>query len=324
MRRNRIVPLLFLLCLMPVLLAGRAKINVISVGDSWAEGWCDAMERVIRLHGTRVEVWNRGISGSAAVNWATPGALLDVELTLLQHPEIDWLTLSIGGNDLLDGYLLMGLGDEVFPLIDEALRTVLDELLAFRPELKISLNGYDFPNFEHTLDCIVMGQAMLGGNTYSQNHLFAQITDIAAAIADDYPQVHHTALLGAMQQADGMPLAPNYYRPSPARFFPEEECIHPTAGGYDVVMERLWDEFFEPLNNPTDDDTVDDDTVDDDTSDDDAVDDDLVDDDAIDDDVIDDDDLDDDADNDDAVDDDAADDDDSSADDDDDDDGCSC
>ena len=307
-----------------------APIHVISLGDSWANQWCEDMQWVLLLHGVPATVHNYGIYGSTSTLWAAPGAMLEVQAFLLTHPEVEYAVVSLGGNDLLDGYLLGGYGDTLFPIVDECIRIVIDQLLDVRPDLYISLNGYDFPNFEHTLECISLGQLYLGGNTYTQNTLFSRLTEIAADIAGDYEQVYHTDLLGTLQEAGGMPFTPNFWRPSPAEFFPDGECIHP-RDGYWHLMQRLYDGFFDPLLNqtPTDDDTIDDDTVDDDVADDDVTDDDTSDDDDVtDDDVADDDAADDDAADDDVADDDAADDDEPSAgsgqSDDDDDDGCGC
>jgi lysophospholipase L1-like esterase len=272
------------------------KINVVSIGDSWAGGWCEEMQWTILAHGVAVDVYNKGIAGSTATLWATPGALTDVELLLFQHPEIDWAVVSMGGNDLLDAYLLQGMGDAVFPVIEESVRAVLDQLVAFRPELKIAYNGYDFPNFEHNDYCIVMGQLMLGGLTYDKNVLFQRLTEIAQSIAADYPQVYAVDLLGTLQTAGGVPGAPNLWLPSPAQYFPEDDCIHPSDGGYWPIMDAIYEGFFSPLNgtdDDTDDDTVPaDDTIppDDDSADDTASDDTSIpsDDDAVDDDLGDD------------------------------------
>jgi len=281
MRREHLVLSLALLALLAAPALAGEKINVISLGDSWAEQWCEDMKWVILLHGTPVEVYNYGIYGATSTMWAAPGAMLEVQLLLWEHPEIDWAVVSLGGNDLLDGYLIGGLGDEVFPIIDVSVRVVIDQLLAIRPNMKIALNGYDFPNFEHSLDCILQGQLFLGGNTYTQNVLMGELTNIAAGIAAAYPQVHHTSLLGTLQEAGGVPFPPNYYRPSPAGFFPgDDECIHPTGdNGYWYLMQRLYDNFFGPLNTPDDDDDDDDNNDNDNNDNDNNDNDDLLDDD---------------------------------------------
>jgi hypothetical protein len=110
---------------------------------------------------------------------------------------------------------------------------------------------------------------MLGGNTFTQNSLLAELTSIAQRIAQDYPQVYATDFLGTLQQVGGTANPPNFYRPSPAVFFPTDDCIHPSVGGWRHIMFRIYDEFFEPLIYPDDDDDDDNDDDDDDDSDDD-------------------------------------------------------
>lgn len=276
-------------------LAAKPKISVMSVGDSWAEGWCDDLEFVLKLNGHQVDMFNKGIPATTAMLWVQPGALTDVKLNLITNPQIEWLMLSLGGNDLFDGYLLMGYGDALFPLVDGWLRQIIDELLATAPHLNISLNGYDFPNFEHCVECILMGQAALGGNTYTQNLLIAELTYMAQEIAGDYPQVHAVDLLGTLQEAGGVPFAPNFYRPSPADYFPGADCIHPSDGGWRIIMHKLYDEFFTPILEGDDDDDVTDDDDNDTTDDDDVTDgDDTTDDDDFSDDDFSDDSTDDD------------------------------
>jgi len=226
------------------------QIKVVTVGDSWAYNWGDALVDELLSHGIQVDLYNKAVPGSTAQLWAQPGALLDVEALLLGNPDIQFIVLSIGGNDLLDGYLVGGYGEEVFPLIEQYTRSVINELLSYFPYLKISLNGYDFLNFEMTPECILMGETMLGGSTYDKNILFTKLTGIAQKIAADYPQVIATNLLGAMQMATGM-RAPNPFLPTPASMMGEGDCIHPNYQGYRALMRRIYAGFFEPLLHPT-------------------------------------------------------------------------
>ena len=254
MRRSIVVVLLAGFCVFALCGAG-PKINVMSVGDSWAHGWVGAMEAVILSHGTLVEAHNKGIPGTTAELWADEGTLLlaDAQLHLFNHPEIEWVVLSLGGNDLLDHYIIgYGMGDDVFDFIEPNLRAVIDGLLLIRPTLKIFVNGYDFLNFEMSLVCIVLGNEIFGGSTYDKNMLMQGLTDIAGRVAADYSQVYTTNTIGALQGAGGVQDAPNYYLPSPEQYFPTDDCIHPSAnGGWFVLMDEIWDGFFGPLNEPT-------------------------------------------------------------------------
>ncbi len=314
MKRSIAVLLLAGFCVFALCGAG-PQINVISIGDSWAAGWVDAMSAVILGHQTAVQAHNKGFHGTTAEIWADPGMLLlpDAQLYLFDHQEIEWAVVSLGGNDLLDNYIIgHGLGDDIFDFIEPNVREVIDGLLFVRPNLKIFLNGYDFLNFEMSAFCIVLGNEIFGGLTYDKNMLMQGLTDLAERVAADYPQVYTVDAIGALQQAGGTPGAPNYFLPSPAQYFPTDDCIHPSAnGGWFVIMEQIWNGFFGPLNEPTtttttttststttttiwippDDDA--DDDLDDDVNDD--ADDDQTDDDWIDDDINDD--ADDDTDN---------------------------
>ena len=285
----------------------------------------------IQSRGVSVVAHNKGIYGTTADLWANPGSFLlaDVVTYLNAHPEIDWIVISLGGNDMLAEYALGGgYGMALFGMIEADLRSIVNTLLAARPSLKIWVNGYDFLNFEQSPLCILLGQQIFGPSlTYNQNLVLAQLTVTALNVAGDYSQVYSANLLGSMQAAGGVPGAPNFLLPSPAQYFVYDDCVHPSNGGYRVVMARIYDNFFGPLNPevtttttttttstttstlPSDDDADDDaDNDGDDDADDDADDDDDIDDDVDDDDSDDDDADDDDADDDDADDDDADDD----------------
>ncbi len=297
----------------------RPTIHVLSMGDSWSNQWVGDMVAEIESRGDTVVAHNKGIYGSTADLWADAGSFLlaDVVVYLNAHPEIEWIVISLGGNDMLAEYALGGgFGMALFGMIETDVRQIVNTLLAARPSLKIWVNGYDFLNFEQSPLCILLGQEIFGPSlTYNQNLVLSQLTAMAQDVAGDYAQVHAANLLGSMQAADGVPGAPNLLLPSPAHYFVYDDCVHPSVGGYRVLMSHIYDEFFGPLNPevttttttttiasttsstaPTDDDADDDadddfdDDADDDVDDDlnDDADDDLVDDDA-DDDHIDDD-----------------------------------
>ncbi|MCC6157128.1 MAG: SGNH/GDSL hydrolase family protein [Deltaproteobacteria bacterium] len=284
----------------------RPTIHVLSMGDSWSNQWVGDMVAEIESRGDTVVAHNKGIYGSTAHLWADAGSLLlaDVVVYLNSHPEIEWIVISLGGNDMLAEYNLGGgYGMALFGIIETDVRQIVNTLVVARPSLKIWVNGYDFLNFEQSPLCILLGQEIFGPSlTYNQNLVVAQLTATAQSVAGDYAQVHAANLLGSMQAADGVPGAPNFLLPSPAHYFVYDDCVHPSVGGYRVLMSHIYDEFFGPLNpdvttttttttsttsttqspdDDTDDDDADDDTDDDSDDDDDADDD--TDDDADDD-----------------------------------------
>ena len=124
----------------------------------------------------------------------------------------------------------------------------MESIIQVRPDIRISLNGYDFLNFEMTAECIITGQTLLGGNTYTQNLLVAEITLITQAIAADCPQVTAADLIGALQREGGVRNAPNYFLPSPESLMGEGDCIHPNYAGFLALHSVIYDHFFGALD----------------------------------------------------------------------------
>ena len=236
-----------LLAVLLVLAGCRQELHILNVGDSWAAGWEGPMEDEIRAHGDTPTVVDMAVPGSTAAQWADPNMLALVQAQLLARPEITWVMISLGGNDLLAGYKIGGQGDAVFPGIDQALRALVGAIVQVRPAIKISLNGYDFLNFEMTPECVAMGQEALGGTTYLKNLLVAKITAIAQGIGADYPQVTAVDLIGTLRKAANVPHAPNYGQPSPAILMGDGDCIHPNATGFRDLQKVVYAGFFGPL-----------------------------------------------------------------------------
>ncbi|MGD8396394.1 MAG: hypothetical protein PVF43_13080, partial [Candidatus Eiseniibacteriota bacterium] len=109
------------------------------------------------------------VSGSEAREWADTANfpwIANVVAELDQNPTIDTVILSIGGNDILRGrsgggwYKDMDLdvpGSEaaLFQEIHDDTFVIIDAILAVRPDLRVVISSYDYPNFNVGFWCFI-------------------------------------------------------------------------------------------------------------------------------------------------------------------------
>ncbi len=109
------------------------------------------------------------ISGSEARQWVDTANypwISNMVAALQANPTIDYVMLSIDGNDMLAGkpdggwYKDMDLdvpGSEaaLFDRIHQDTQAIIDSALAVRPNLKVLLSSYDYPNFNVGFWCFV-------------------------------------------------------------------------------------------------------------------------------------------------------------------------
>ncbi len=234
-----------LLTLLVGLLAPASAADVIVFGDSWAAGSPTALQQALRGQGFNdVFVDARGVGGTTAAYWATeePDALHEA---VSANPDARWVWLSITGNDVFHHYAN---GNGAMSAADNEahLRMMFDGLFAVHPDIKVVLFGYDFVNFEQSVDCILTAFQIFGTDvtTRKVNEIFlAEVGAVQARVAADYPQVTYIPdVWGTLQAAAGVPNAPDVNLPSPKRYY--ADCIHPTAEGYrkihDVLVAAYW------------------------------------------------------------------------------------
>ncbi len=153
--------------------------RVLIAGDSWAQfmwddgahdtllerfGLSDQSSLSLSLGsnpGTGYSGPEYAISGSEAREWANTASypwIANVVSTLQANPTIDWVILSIGGNDALAGrsgggwYKDMDLdvpGSEqaFFDQLEVDTFVIIDAVLAVRPDIRVMISSYDYPNF---------------------------------------------------------------------------------------------------------------------------------------------------------------------------------
>lgn len=148
--RNQVL-LSIAMCLLffAVPLSGEAQTpRILVVGDSWTPAMVPHIQTVLNGLGLgeyTVEGHLTARGGTTARQWASPTYLAYITQELTNHPTIDIVHLSMGGNDYL-GTLpdtpeeVAALWDRVFDDID----TVVAHILTMRPTARVALCSYDY------------------------------------------------------------------------------------------------------------------------------------------------------------------------------------
>lgn len=246
--------------------------RVLLVGDSWP-GFMQAFKSIdVALDGVPgyedyVALGARtAIMGAKAWMYAGPEYLQKVADELAAHPTIDIVHLSLGGNDMLFGSESYG-GQRWRPWMSEAeaqaffdavvgdIETVIDFILAQRPDVRVALVGYTFAD-----------RPVSGATKQQVNEAFVQMERTKRDMALSKDRVTYVHNFGLMQYTYGIPEAqppvppmsvpypggyPDY-TPFPGGLVSEnaplialiDGDIHLTEEGYVILSQRCIDEVY--------------------------------------------------------------------------------
>lgn len=146
----------------------RVLSGVVTIGDSWAwlvaagapgggpaapPGVTNSLGTVMNTFQPGVPLYNESFGGGTAAQMVsqlyTPGGVID---RVNAHPDVDVVWLSAGGNDLLLGNLGGGFyvnnpnNAAVFAAVQANVQTIVDAILATRPDVQVVIMGYDYIN----------------------------------------------------------------------------------------------------------------------------------------------------------------------------------
>lgn len=217
------------------------------MGDSWGYLMLDPFKAEFAQRGLgRIDVLQTSIPGSTADFWANnEGGVLDVIKELIRvDPARPTVYISLSGNDLLQRYPLEG--EAVFTEVEADLRTIADELIATRADVRLILAGYDILNFGRSDFCQDAAQLIFGVTTPEQvNPIVLRLGTIQAEVADDYDQVTYVNLWGTLQ---GHPGEPDITQWSPEVWMADDDndCIHLNQWGYRRFIDAMFDVLLGP------------------------------------------------------------------------------
>jgi len=248
--------------------------RVLIVGDSWSQQQFDdgIHNQVFADNGYSnfvvADSSTVAISGRTAADWAATDQLQVIADAISANPDVDIVQVSIGGNDFLNNWNInMTQVDEdaLKQQVVTDLNTVINFILAQKPNIEVFLSFYDFPNFVDTI-------SGLGGTTCNNLHndlgqpTVTELNTIGGVFETAYTQivathgrVYHESHFGLMQSFYGFPdeginpgdiLPPgDITRTSPVtamrlHTFGIRDCFHLTPEGYNFLVQNSYDGYF--------------------------------------------------------------------------------
>lgn len=226
--------------------------KVIMLGDSWGAALPPFLEAQFDQNGhPDYDVLNLAIAGATADAYATnAGGVLDfVAATIAASADVRYVTISLGGNDLVGGY--PGLGSGVFQQIEDDLRVIVDRVLAAKPSIQIALLGYDVLKWDKSPACLVVAYNQFQGHVlpWEVNPLFLELGNRMNAVSQSHPNVTYVnEPFGLWGTGQGNPGQPNLFAWSPSAYVASDafDCLHLSSAGYTQFASQIYRKYFKP------------------------------------------------------------------------------
>ena len=211
--------------------------RVLALGDSWAQL---GVNHLVAELGDGWDVRLRAKTGDTACHWAKKWAVASgnssrsgLAKLLDEHAPVSHVWLSLGANDVR--------ASDRYAEAAECLKNVSNELLAYRPVIKVAQFSYDFLCFStfspaygaQTPHCRDSTNATCFNERMRRVH-----TEIIAPAGRGSPRHRVYDLQGTLQAAAAIAGAPRLDAYSPRSYF-LGDCTHPNADGFRVLFKEL-------------------------------------------------------------------------------------
>jgi hypothetical protein len=197
--------------------------KVLLVGDSWA--FFMSVDQTINTvfskwgHSDCTFYTNLTLAenGAQTDDFLTPAKQNEILAKLDEYPSIEFVHLSIGGNDALGDWNINYTQEQTDTLIEDISQRLLDVITFIknaRPNIKIFWSGYVYPNFGEVIETSVLGENHPFFGTWDGmgQPTFQQINDIlnvfshrAEVYADTTDNVDYVKCPGLLQYTFGQP-----------------------------------------------------------------------------------------------------------------------
>jgi lysophospholipase L1-like esterase len=263
------------------------KTRVLLVGDSWAffMGVDQTINNVFRNWGhSDVKYYTNPIiaeNGAQTDDFQKPEKRNEIIAQLEANPDIDFIHLSIGGNDVLGRWKVSFSQAQIDSLkagVEERLMDVIDFLKSTKPGIRILWSGYVYTNFEEVISGSFLGTNHPFYGTWSRmqfptneqiNQIQIQFSDDIEEYANTDPQFDFINAPGLMQYTFGQnsPLGvepfgtyPSFAAPLPYGYpeYPSPQnsmrnygltldCFHLSPKGYEDMISYQTQKYYHKL-----------------------------------------------------------------------------
>ena len=196
--------------------------RVLLMGDSWAAmmGTDNSINNAFTKWGhSNFKFYTNSVlseNGTETVDFIQPARLNEIQTQLLARPTIDFVHISLGGNDVLGQWnknWSQAKTDSLLDSVSARLVFIMDFIKSVRPGIRILWSGYAYPNFGEIIGDQAPFQSShpfyatwngMGQPNFTQingvlNYYSAQMT----TIADNDPQIYFVNATGLIQYAFG-------------------------------------------------------------------------------------------------------------------------
>jgi hypothetical protein len=258
--------------------------RILLLGDSWAQfmNTDNTLNSALARWGyTNARFYSNSVlsvNGTQTADFLTPAKLSEIQTRLAQYPSIDFVHLSLGGNDVLGNWDTTYTAFQTDSLLDSVyvrLVTLIDFIKQQRPGIQILWSGYAYPNFGEIIGELAFPSshpfyatwANMSFPTFTQlNGILNSYSDAMDTLAANDPQVSFVKATGLMQYVYGQttPLGvppggtylpftaplpegyPDYPSPKGSMrnygFF--RDCFHLSPGGYLALADWHMQKFY--------------------------------------------------------------------------------
>lgn len=244
----------FPLFLIPfVMIAGPAIASEIVVfGDSWGVPAAPSLQTVLANNGHVETVAGAAVGGETAANLSSPSGLTHITNTLAANPDVQFVHLSIGGNDFLGQWnssFTPAQQAALFQAVANDVETIVDHILAQAPGVLILWSSYDYPRPLPLGTPTEVNAASAAFQSYAQTLADSKGASLTAMdfsglmqVTYGFDGVQYTIYDPPFVIVPGDPSLPDPTLPGPeAAYF---DSIHLTAAGYLVFAEEQYAQFY--------------------------------------------------------------------------------